>query len=270
MSKRHATPHSSTRLAWLGAGVGTLLALITQAPAYWLTQAVATATADRVLLQEPRGTVWQGSAQWVLHNAPSSAALPTRVQWQIAPAIDWPNARLALRLAISSACCTTQPVQVDVSPLWRGVRVAVNDQTSSWPASWLVGLGAPWNTVQPDGLLQLQTRQLAWSQQSGSQKLQGQAELQLQQLSTRLSTLNPLGTYRLVLNSQLYNGNDTMSVKLDTLDGSLRLQGDGRPQQGRWTFNGEASTAPDAQGALSNLLNILGQRRGDKSILKIG
>jgi general secretion pathway protein N len=35
-------------------------------------------------------------------------------------------------------------------------------------------------------------------------------------------------------------------------------------------FNGEASAAPDAQDALSNLLNVLGQRQGNKSILKMG
>ena len=35
-------------------------------------------------------------------------------------------------------------------------------------------------------------------------------------------------------------------------------------------FNGEASAAPDAEAALSNLLSILGQRQGAKSILKMG
>jgi general secretion pathway protein N len=149
--------------------------------------------------------------------------------------------------------------------MWRGLRVQVSDHTSHWPASWLVGLGAPWNTVQPEGQMQLHTTQLQWTQQAGQGQLQGQAELQMQQLSTRLSTLRPLGTYRLRV-----QGGDTVALTLDTLEGSLLLQGTGQLLRGRVHFNGEASAAPDAQAALSNLLNILGQRQGAKSILKMG
>jgi general secretion pathway protein N len=149
--------------------------------------------------------------------------------------------------------------------LWRGVRVQVSDHASNWPASWLVGLGAPWNTVQPEGQMQLQTTQLQWTQQAGQERLQGQAELQMQHLSTRLSTLRPLGSYRVRV-----QGGDTIALTLDTLEGSLRLQGSGQLQNGHVHFSGEASAAPDAEAALSNLLNILGQRQGAKSILKLG
>jgi general secretion pathway protein N len=179
--------------------------------------------------------------------------------------MDWTQLRVVLRAEMSSACCTPQPIHMDVSPLWRGVRVQVSDHTSRWPADWLVGLGAPWNTVQPEGSLQLQTRHLQWTQQAGVGQLQGQAELQLQQLATRLSTLRPLGNYRLRV-----QGGDTLALTLDTLEGSLQLQGSGELINGRVRFTGEASAAPDAEAALSNLLNILGQRQGAKSILKMG
>jgi general secretion pathway protein N len=269
---------TSTRWAWTGAGLGLALAFITQAPAHWLTQTIEQASGERVLLQDPQGTVWNGSAQWVLNEGPlniatstnlarpaSTTALPTRVTWQLGPRIDFSNLRLALSAKVASACCTPQPVRVDVSPLWRGMRVQVSDHTSNWPASWLVGLGAPWNTVQPEGQMQLQTTQLQWTQQAGQEHLQGQAELQMQQLSTRLSTLRPLGSYRVRV-----QGGDTIALTLDTLEGSLQLQGHGQLQNGHVRFNGEASAAPDAEAALSNLLNILGQRQGAKSILKLG
>jgi general secretion pathway protein N len=272
------TPRTSTRWAWTGAGLGLALAFITQAPAHWLTHAIEQASGERVLLPDAQGTVWNGSAQWVLNEGPlniatstnlarsaSTTALPTRVTWQLGPRIDFSNFRLALSAKVASACCTPQPVRVDVSPLWRGVRVQVSDHTSNWPASWLVGLGAPWNTVQPEGQMQLQTTQLQWTQQAGQERLQGQAELQMQQLSTRLSTLRPLGSYRVRV-----QGGDTIALTLDTLEGSLRLQGNGQLQNGHVRFNGEASAAPDAEAALSNLLNILGQRQGAKSILKLG
>jgi general secretion pathway protein N len=284
--QRHptATSSTSTRWAWMGAGLGLTLALITQAPAHWLTQLIEQASDERMLLQDPQGTVWNGSAQWVLNegrlNIASSAelarpanttSLPTRVAWQLGPRVDLANMRLALSATIASACCTPQPVRVDVSPMWRGLRVQVSDHTSNWPASWLVGLGAPWNTIQPEGRMQLRTTQLQWTQQAGQQQnpsqgqLQGQAELQMQQLSTRLSTLRPLGSYRFRV-----QGGDTMAITLDTVEGSLRLTGSGQLLNGRVRFNGEASAAPDAEAALSNLLNILGQRQGTKSILKMG
>ncbi len=272
------TPRTSTRWAWTGAGLGLALAFITQAPAHWLTHAIEQASGERVLLPDAQGTVWNGSAQWVLNEGPlniatstnlarpaSTTALPTRVTWQLGPRMDFSNLRLAMSAKVASACCTPLPVRVDVSPLWRGVRVQVSDHTSNWPASWLVGLGAPWNTVQPEGQMQLQTTQLQWTQQAGQERLQGQAELQMQQLSTRLSTLRPLGSYRVRV-----QGGDTIALTLDTLEGSLRLQGNGQLQNGHVRFNGEASAAPDAEAALSNLLNILGQRQGAKSILKLG
>ena len=278
--QRHPTIASSTstRWAWMGAGLGLALAFITQAPAHWLTQAIEQASGERVLLPDAQGTVWNGSAQWVLNEGPlnittsanlvrpaSTTALPTRVTWQLGPSIDIANLRLTLSATLASVCCTPQPVRVDVSPLWRGMRVQVHNHTSSWPASWLVGLGAPWNTVQPEGQMQLQTTQLQWTHQAGTERLQGTAELQMQQLSTRLSTLRPLGTYRVRV-----QGGDTMAITLDTLEGSLQLTGSGQLLNGRVRFKGEASAAPDAEAALSNLLNILGERQGVKSILKMG
>ena len=272
-----ATPSTSQRWAWTGVVVGSVLALVTQAPAHWLSRAVMQLSEGRVLLQDPQGTVWHGSAQWVLNegsgspSAPnritaiSTTTLPTRVTWQLGPHVDAHHWRVALRATVASACCTPQPVHLDVSPLWQGVRVAVSNHTSSWPATWLVGLGAPWNTVQPEGQIQLQTSQLEWSQQAGKEQLQGQAELQMQQLATRLSTLRPLGSYRVRV-----QGGDTIALTLDTLEGSLQLSGSGQLQNGHVHFNGEASAAPDAEAALSNLLNILGQRQGAKSILKMG
>ena len=270
---------SNRRWAWTGAAFGALLGLVSQAPAYWVAHLVTQSSGQRVMLLDPQGTVWKGSAQAVLSAGPqaeaSNTALPTRLQWQLGTHLDISTVQLGLRLGLSSECCTAQPIWVDVMPRWLGVRVQLNDQRSVWPASWLTGLGAPWNTMQPEGTLQLNTQQLAWQHIQGQTQLQGQAQLQLLQFSTRLSTLKPLGSYRVVLqgNSSAATGieaSDTMRLTLDTLEGSLQLQGTGQWRNGHLQFNGEASSAPDAEAALSNLLNILGQRQGAKSILKLG
>ena len=270
---------SNRRWTWAGAATGALLALITQVPAFWVAHLVAQTSGERVLLQDPQGTVWQGSAQAVLSAGPnadaSNTTLPTRLHWQLGPHLDLSAAQMGLRLSVSSACCTTQAIWVDVLPRWLGLRVQVNDQRSIWPASWLTGLGAPWNTLQPEGELQLSTHQLAWQHTQGQTQLQGQAQLQLQQLSTRLSTLKPLGSYQVLLQGTDNPAtgavaSDTMRLTLDTLEGSLQLRGTGQWRNGHVQFDGEASSEPDAQAALSNLLNILGQRQGTKSILKLG
>lgn len=274
--KRHPfSPWPVHRLAALGLLIGSGLGLLAQAPARWLSHAVAVASQQRMLLLNPSGTVWHGSADWALSDGDaspsgaSSARLPTRLQWRIGPDVDWSHASLGLQLTLSSACCTTTPLQLTVSPTWQGLRVRSNDLTSHWPAAWLIGLGAPWNTVQAQGQLQLRTHQLQWFQPwPGGGKnaaLSGQLELQWQRFSTRLSTLKPLGNYRVVV-----TGGDTIQMALSTLEGSLHMQGRGEWLQGRWRFRGEAKANTDAEAALSNLLNVLGQRRGNVSFMELG
>lgn len=272
MKRNTFTATQLKRLVGLGVLAGLVVGLVLQAPARWLSEAVATASHQRVLLLNPQGTVWQGSSDWALSDGSSTtrlhSSLPSRLQWQIKPHFELQNLNLGLRLALSTACCTPSTLQIFVTPTWRGLRVSSNDHVSQWPAAWLVGLGAPWNTVQAEGQLQLRTQQLQWQQpwsKSSDAKLSGQAELQWQQFSTRLSTLRPLGNYRVVV-----KGGDTMQVQLDTLEGSLQLQGHGVWQQGRLRFRGEAKAQTDAEAALSNLLNVLGQRRGNVSFMELG
>ncbi len=272
-------------LAGWSAFAGLVLGIVMQAPARWLSEAVASATQQRVLLLNPQGTVWQGSAEWALSDgqhtlataqdahAHKSLALPTRlatrVKWQILPHIDFQNYAAGLKLELQSDCCTPAPLQVFAAPAWQGLQLHSLGHTSEWPAAWLVGLGAPWNTLQPEGQLQLRTQTLQWQQPwstaNAQPKLTGEVELQWLQFSTRLSTLRPLGNYRVVV-----KGGDTMQVTLDTLEGSLQLQGRGEWQKGRLRFRGEATAQSDAQAAVSNLLNILGQRRGNVSFMELG
>ena len=85
------------------------------------------------------------------------------------------------------------------------------------------------------------------------------------QASTSLSTLKPVGSYRLDL-----AGGDQPALLLSTLDGSLQLSGRGTWATGHLQFDGEASAAPDRVEALANLLNIIGRRDGARSIIKVG
>jgi general secretion pathway protein N len=84
-------------------------------------------------------------------------------------------------------------------------------------------------------------------------------------MSSRLSTLKPMGSYRISL-----LGGATPSIALETLEGSLQLAGSGQWVGSKLRFEGFASAAPERLEALSNLLNIIGRRDGARAIIKVG
>jgi general secretion pathway protein N len=144
---------------------------------------------------------------------------------------------------------------------------AGHNPIGEWPAAVLAGLGAPWNTLQPEGTLRLSSPGLSLDLASGRWRLSGQADLELADIGSKLTTLDRLGSYRLHIDGADAQG---PRLSLSTLDGALQLQG-----QGQWTgtqlrFRGEAHAAPGFDGALDNLLNILGRRQGARSIISIG
>lgn len=264
MARTPSTFRSAAPWNWAFAGAlaGLLAAGLLFAPAHWLAGAVQRASAGRLLLDEPRGTVWNGSARLLLTGGTGSkdaAALPTRLAWRLRPA--WGG----VRAEFTTPCCTPQPLALRVRMRWGGVAIVVADGRSQWPAALLAGLGTPWNTLQIDGGLELATRGLSVEWIEGRLAIAGRAELMAQRLSSRLSTLRPMGSYRITL-----VGGATPTLDLRTLEGSLQLTGSGQWVGSRLRFTGEASAAPEREAALSNLLNIIGRRTGARSLITIG
>jgi general secretion pathway protein N len=246
----------------LGALLGTVLSVLLFAPAHWLEAAVSQASDGKVQLHDASGTVWSGSAQIVLTGGAGSvatASLPSRMSWELRPA--WSG----LSVQLQAACCLKQPWDVKLAPLWGGWRVSLSDSPSVWPAQLLTGLGTPFNTMEPQGHLALHTQglNLTWAQ--GRLQMEGSALLDVQDLSSRLSTLSPMGSYRFDL-----MGGATPQLQLSTLSGALKLSGQGQWVGGRLRFAGEASSAPEHLAVLSNLLNIIGRRDGARSVIQLG
>jgi general secretion pathway protein N len=255
-------PRSAWPWAWCGLAAGVLCAVVVFAPARWLANAVERATEGRVLLRDARGTLWNGSAQIALTGGAGSAdamALPDRVDWRVRPRWDGARAQFAV------ACCTVQPLELRAHLALGGVLIQVADGQSQWPASLVAGLGTPWNTLQFDGEMVLSTQSLSVEWVQGRLAIAGRAELRAQRLSSRLSTLRPMGSYRITV-----LGGATPTLQLETLEGALQLAGSGQWVGSRLRFTGTASAAPDSESALSNLLNIIGRRSGPRSIISIG
>lgn len=249
----------------MGATCGLLLALVLFAPARWLAFALERASAEHVRLQEPRGSLWTGSARLVLAGGVDSRdaiALPGRLHWRIRPA--W----VGLRVGLHAPCCMAGDWSVLAEPRWTGARVQVSDGESHWPATVLSGLGTPWNTVRPEGALALSTRGLVLEWVSGRLLVDGRLQLDATDMSSRLSTLKPMGSYRLTLAAEA--GEGPVRLQLETTSGSLQLSGSGQWVGSRLRFDGEASAEPERIDALSNLLNIIGRRNGLRSIIKVG
>lgn len=254
------------RWATLGALLGLLLAALLGAPAHWLAAGVGAASGQRVLLQDARGTVWSGSAQLVLSAGVGTTdrrSLPTRVHWRWGLA--WPG----LSLQLASACCTPTPLQAQLVPSAQGLQLQLQDQRSHWPVALLAGLGAPWNTIAAEGQLDWHSQGLQLRWQREGLHWQGQTQLQLQQLSSRLSTLRPMGSYEVLLEGGP-KGTTTPQLSLRTLQGPLLLQGQGQWLNQRLRFAGEASAQDGAEAALANLLNVIGRRDGSRSLLSLG
>ncbi|MBQ0961950.1 type II secretion system protein N [Ideonella sp. 4Y11] len=265
-----ATGRAPRVWAWaaLGALLGLAAGLVSQAPAAWLAQAVARLSQDRVQLVDPQGTLWQGSALPVLAGPAGSrdaSVLPARLHWRTRPT--W----LGLRWQLQQPGHIDAPLQIDWQVGWGRQRFELQGAAGAlghWPAAWLAGLGAPLNTLRPGGELRLSSSSgLRVDSDAQGWRLEGQARVELLQFSSRLSTIEPLGSYQLLLAPQ---GERRVALQLSTLDGALRLSGQGEIGAQGLRLRGEASAAPGQEAALNNLLNIIGRREGALSRLSIG
>ena len=248
--------------ALVGALVGALWATLQFAPAVWLQRAAFAASEGRLVLRESQGTLWHGSAQVGFTGGLGSsdaARLPGRVQWDL----HWGGS--GLQMALFADCCTPQAQQFTLTAGLRSWRLQLAPGESTWPAAVLAGLGTPWNTVKFQGPLVLKTPGLSLASSVDRMQVEGSMSLEMPGLVSSLSTLRPLGSYRLLL-----SGGEQPTLDLRTVEGSLQLQGAGRWTAGQLRFVGEARADAQHEDELSNLLNILGQRDGARSVITLG
>ncbi len=259
------------RWGWWGIALGGLFGITLFAPASWLATGLAHLSSGRFLLAEAEGTVWTGSAVAVLTGGPGSRdarALPGRLNWTLR------LQGLGLKLALTQDCCLAEPLALVVKPGWAAVSAELlasagrgGGAVGQWPAAWLSGLGAPFNTLQFGGVMRLSTQGLQARWVKGSMALDGQAELAFDHLASRVSALDELGSYRLSIEG---SGGGSLSLSMRTEQGALKLKGTGSVGPYGVRFQGDATADPADRGALNNLLNIIGRRSGDRSVISIG
>ncbi|HZW11767.1 MAG TPA: type II secretion system protein N [Noviherbaspirillum sp.] len=248
---------------WVLAAVVTVaLTVLTFCPAAWMAAVVESQTGGRLTLGDAQGTLWNGSA--FIGGAPSGAdpvtpLLPGRFEWRLSPLVLLGQVDATVR----NDEALSQPVTITGS--W--YQWQVSGAAVSLPAERLAGLGAPLNTIQPSGQMQLSWSPLQIVRQGNNVAVSGTATLRMDDIASRLSPIKPLGAYQLIMD---WRGQQAQ-LALSTLKGPMLLSGKGMLANGRLQFSGKAEAEAGQEERLANLLNLLGQRRkeGDKDVIAL-
>ncbi|MFL9993337.1 type II secretion system protein N (GspN) [Burkholderia sp. GAS332] len=242
-------------LPWLVVAVlASAAVMLTLLPAAWITPQFAKQTRGHVNLVDPAGSLWHGSATLMLAAGSDMSAatlLPGRIEWRTA---FWPLFTGRVRMIMRHSEAMPDPITVDAT-----LRSAtVTPGAMAVPASLLSGLGAPFNTLDLQGDVRL-----SWSDwRSFNQEAFGQLTVTLNDVSSRVSLVKPLGSYRLQFQAQ----GASSTLDLTTLKGPLMLTGNGSVSSASTSFHGSASAAPEARDNLAGLLNLLGRPSGPDTV----
>jgi general secretion pathway protein N len=242
-------------LPWLAAAIlASAVVMFILLPAAWVTPQFARHTGGHINLVDPAGSLWHGSATLMLAAGSDQSAatlLPGRIEWHTA---FWPLFTGRVRMVMRHSEAMPDPVTVDA-----GLRSAtVTSGAMAVPASLLSGLGAPFNTLDLQGDVRL-----AWSDwRSFNHEAFGQMTITLNDVSSRVSLVKPLGSYRVLFQAQGVSS----TLDLTTLKGPLMLTGNGNVSAASTSFRGTASATPEARDNLAGLLNLLGRPSGPDKV----
>lgn len=258
-NKKMAKPESGKTLCYSMAGVvaGVLASVVLFAPASWIGAGLKAATGGRLLMLNARGTVWNGNAALLAAGGANSGVavvLPSPVSWTLRPALS------GLRFELQATCCTQLPILVKLR--WNGLQIQGGHL--SVPAGLLSGFGAPWNTLALSGTLDVTGNDFSVYFFKKTEYIKGEMVLVAKNISTKITTLPELGSYRISL-----VGGENPRLAVSTLQGDLQVSGDGYWNGSKLLFRGEAEAIPERADALTNLLTLLGRRQGNKTKIRL-
>jgi len=220
--------------------------LIWNYPVYAVQGHIETASEGRVRVLSSSGSVWSGQMQLGLSDGSQVYAIPEALNWQLH--LGRQGSWVAMEIAHPKLA---QPLHLG----FNAAGISVGGGEVRLPASWLTALGAPFNTIRPEGLLQL-----SWAQWQSDKTMQ--ATLRWLDAQSALASIRPLGEYVITVTGT--PGTQT-EMTLTTTKGPLMLEGSGRWTRGqRFAFNGYASAQERSKDALTGLLSQMGRLEGDR------
>jgi general secretion pathway protein N len=219
-------------------------------PASWFAWGLNRYTQGSVRLDPTGGSLWGGSGRLVIYYPKTTPHDFGQAQWSINPL--WLiTGRVQLSVQTSH-----QDRQIKTTLGVARNSFMLKDTEAEFPAAFVAQLYTPLSLISPQGKVRISTKGLTLA----PDKVEGTAALEWLNAGSTLSSVQPLGDYRLDITGVEKNAN----IKLTTLRGDLEFSGQGmwRPQTGQLQLNGSALPRARA-GELQPLLNMIGPDQGN-------
>ena len=250
------------------------------APATLADWALGRATSQRIRIADASGSIWNGRGRLVIVDvagerdrreradpdtgasetdarmlALSGVPIPGTITWRIDP---WP-----LLLGRLQATVQHDSMAKPVTLEGQAGALRVGPGAMQLPSIALDRLGSPWSAVRPVGSLGISWQQL----QVARNGFEGRLVLDLRDASSALTTVRPLGAWRLEVDAK----GQSADLRMVPLEGPLRLSGTGNwTARGGLKFQAEAEADDSERMRLQSLLGLLGRREGNRTIIRIG
>jgi general secretion pathway protein N len=215
-------------------------------PISWASTLVTSKTNCAVNLESPQGTIWSGNTSISLGNSINGACAENSF---VTERIIWSTSCNLLKISCEinlTSAMLSKPGRILISTS----ESSINSNELTLPAKILQDLGAPWNTIKPEGQLNL-----AWGDLTINNKnLSGMVNLTITDGTSQLSSVKPLGDYQVNVSSL-----NARTFEVKTLKGALEVTGKGSLTAHGIEFTGEAIAKPEYKDALTGLLSVIGK-----------
>jgi general secretion pathway protein N len=226
-----------------------LLFLVIEMPASWFAWGLNRYTQGSVRLDPIAGSLWAGNGRLVIYYPPTTPHEFGQTEWRINPL--W---LIAGRVQLSVQT-SHQDRQIKTTLGAARNSFMLKDTEGELPAAFVAQIYTPISLISPQGKVRISAEDLTLS----PDKVDGAATLEWLNAGSSLSSVQPLGDYRLAIEGAERNAN----LKLTTLRGDLEFTGQGQwqPQTGQVQINGSAVPREHAV-EIEPLLKLLGNDMG--------
>lgn len=229
-----------------------LLFLVIEMPASWLAWGLNRYSQGSVRLDPIAGTLWSGKGRLAINYPQATPHDFGPAEWRINPF--WLFAgRFQVSLQVGGQ---DQDRRIKTTLAVARDHFLLKNTEAEFPATFVAQIYAPLSLISPQGKVRIMAPEFMLA----AERSQGTASLEWLNAGSGLSSVQPLGDYRLDITGAEKNAD----LKLTTLRGDLEFTGQGQWQPGTGQLQINGSALPRNQlSKLEPLLNLLGNDQGN-------